>query len=393
MNDDQLIETMRGMAADIPTVGVDRERVLVRGRRRRAARAVGVTGAAGMLCAGMVGAALAWPVPGGGPTPAPAPAASTSAPEPSSDPSPDPSGDAAQEPTSWETYPASPDDGEHAVVDYSAGTIRLPEDDWRLTAQEQAVVETARQYLMVQCLTEAGLGDEVEFVGPVPAYDARQRGLGLWSSQDLDGDYDALAARDTLGVGIPDGPNDTSVPGEGLSEAESAWEDCHGESQAVLTGPDAVELESTGSGEPALAADLGTSYRTEEARQGLDPARRQVARQAREIVVEWEDCLAAEGLTAMDVSAMVPDGVVDLDESSGEPTLVGTAEERRQVAEVDVRCKQTLGTVQRLADLDAAVQVEDIAAHPEHFEVLRELTAEMLANAEDVLEEAGVEMP
>ncbi|WP_278236170.1 hypothetical protein [Isoptericola sp. AK164] len=447
MNDEQLIETMRAMSSSTPAVRVDRERVLARGRRRRTVRAAGIAGAAGMLCTGLVVGALAWQVPDGGPTPVPAPAASTSAPEPESDSS----ADTAEEPTSWETYPASPDDGEHGVVDHEHGTIRLPEDDWVLTAAEQAVVDTAQQYLQIECLTDLGLGDEVEFVGPVPPYDERRRGLGLWSEEDLERDYDVVVDRGAFWFGYQDDDprlNDTTVSGDDPSVPAARWQGCSDEAESRLRGMSPQQWRESAwsagtGGRPDLAVYLGTSFRTEETMQNLEPDVRRVARQAREIVVEWEQCIASEGLRATDAQAMVPDGLHDfeagytreqrqvradiaewvaereaaaepqrapaewpppelgysaeetafLDEPEPLPVLVGTAEERQRVAEVDIRCKQTLGTVQRLADLDAAVQVEYIADNPEYFESRREISRRMLANAQDVLARAGVEMP
>jgi hypothetical protein len=73
--------------------------------------------------------------------------------------------------------------------------------------------------------------------------------------------------------------------------------------------------------------------------------------------------------------------------------LVGSAADRAQAVEADVRCKQTLGTVQRLADLDASVQVAYIAANPEYFASRHEIGERMLANATQVLREAGVDVP
>ncbi|GAA4723387.1 hypothetical protein GCM10023216_11210 [Isoptericola chiayiensis] len=437
MNDDELIRAMRVLAGRTPQVRVDVEEVLRAGRRRRARRAAGGVAVGGLLGVGLVVGTLAWADTTPAPDVVPAPAASTGV------PAPDSTSDADD---GWTTYPPSPDDGEHALVDHERGTIGLPEDDWVLSAEEQAAVDTAQQYLEIECLSDVGLGDEVEFVGPVPPYDERQRGLGLWTAEDLDRDYDVLVDRGAFWFDFQDDPrhlNDHTYSGV-TPVPDDVLHGCYEDAEAAisgLTGDEFAESAWAGgtSGSPDLAVYLGTSFRSEATLRNLEPEERRVARQAREIVVEWEECLAEEGLEAMEAQAMVPAGVLDfegaysaeqreimaalarweseqeqrreidewppselgytaeqtafLDEPRPRPLLVGDAAERRRVVEVDVRCKQSLGTVQRLADLDATVQLAYIAEYPEYFESRREISVRMLANARDVLDEAGVEMP
>jgi hypothetical protein len=454
MNDDQLIENLRALADRTPEVTVDRDRVLALGHRRRTRRTVAGVGGTGLLCAGLVAGGLAWAGTSSAPRPDPLPAA----PEVSTSPSPSAS-------PGWEVYPPSPDDGEHAVVDHEAGTIRFPEDDWVLTAREQAVVDTAEQYLHVTCLEDLGYGDEVEFVGAVPVRDERLRGYGLWSREDLALDYDAVIDRGAYWYGWADDPahlNDTSIPGDNAPVADDPdagerWQDCADAATERIEGMTHDEFLATGwgrgtsTGRPEGTLEL-SGYRTASSRKDLAPSMRKVARQAVAVVEEWEQCLAAEGLEPAEAQALVPDGMLDFegaytpeqqealadlaevraaaidrasteagsdaffvdeesimeeflalgyteddlafqDEPAPRPLLVGSAAERARVVEVDVRCKQTLGTVQRLADLDAAVQVRYIADNPAYFESRHEIGDRMLTNANKVLDEAGVVVP
>ncbi|WP_277207387.1 hypothetical protein [Isoptericola croceus] len=447
MTDEQLVERMRSLAEAAPAISVDREKVLAAGRRRRTLRAAGVTGGVGVLCTGLVVGALAWagPLLEGPVEPLPA-----SSGEPTADPSEadDPLPDDASGPQSWDVHPPSPDDGEHAVVDYEAGTIWLPMDDWAADPEQQAVIDTAERYLHIECLTEAGYGDEVEFVGMEEPLGFRYRGLGLWTDADVDAGYQAAVDRgaywfDIDGVGEP--VNDVSIEGDnGFGQPGEDWGRCSEWATEQLSGLTEAErlataqAQGTESGTGDYAVDVLTP------RGVPDPAfdDPQVAAHGPAIIEEWDECLVAEGgRPDREAQALTPDGVLDLmggytaeqleimesvwaheraiieendgalgrwdpaeigytaedltflDEPRPRPVSVGGAVEERRIAEADVRCKQELGIVQRLADLDAAAQVKYIADNPEYFASRKEYDSTMLARAVEVLTDAGVDVP
>lgn len=114
MNEHQLIERLRTMEGDTPAITVDVGHVLRSGRRRRAARAVGLAAGAGTLSvAAVVAAVMAWPVVLG---PSPVPLGNPTVSE-SPLPSPDPSG------------PAEPEPGESASTGpYSTAPTQIPEE-------------------------------------------------------------------------------------------------------------------------------------------------------------------------------------------------------------------------------------------------------------------------
>ncbi len=442
MTDEQLVEQMKALVSLTPEVVVDREKVLAAGRRRRAVRAVGVTGGAGVLCTGLVVGALAW----GGPlldaAPEPLPASSDEPTEPAPTESPDVT-------ESWESYPPSPDDGEHAVVDDEAGTIWLPVDDWSADPEQQAVIDTAVQYLHIECLAEAGYGDEVEFVGMEEPLGFRYRGLGLWSDADLEADYQTAVDRGVYWFGyegVSEPVNDVSIEGDNeFGQPGEDWGLCGDRATERLSGLTEAETLATGygrgtdSGPPDYAVDAVTSARDVPGHSPEDP---RVAEHGPQILEEWDACLVAEGIEPdREAQALVPAEVVDpmggytdeqleimekvwqheqamaeendgvvgdwdpadlgyteedlafMDETSPRPvTLLDPTQERR-VVEADVRCKQELGIVQRLADLDAAVQVQYIADNPEYFTSRKEYDSTMLAHAVEVLTDAGVDVP
>ncbi|PZR53418.1 hypothetical protein DNL40_07865 [Xylanimonas oleitrophica] len=88
MNDDEMVQRLRQMAATTPELPVDVVSVLRKARRRQTVRAVGMVGAAGALGLAAVASALSAPQ-----TPAPAPVPAASAlPSQSPTPTPAPSG-------------------------------------------------------------------------------------------------------------------------------------------------------------------------------------------------------------------------------------------------------------------------------------------------------------
>lgn len=445
MTDDQLVEQMKILAARTPQITVDRERVLAAGRRRRTLRAAGITGGVGVLCTGVVVGALAWGGPLLDPDPEPLPASSD---EPTSEPT-DASVEDEDGPESWEIYPPSPDDGEHAVVDYETGTIWLPVDDWSADPEQRAVIDTAEQYLHIECLADAGYGDEVEFVGMEEPLGFRYRGLGLWSDADLEADYQTAVDRGVYWFGyegVSEPVNDVSIKGDnGSGQPGEDWGRCSDWASEQLSGLTEAErlatdqAQGTDSGTPEYAVDAVTSARAAQGSAHDDP---RVAEHGPQILEEWDACLVAEGVEPdREAQALVPAEVVDpmggytdeqleimekvwqheqamaeendgamgdwdpadlgyteedlafMDEASPRPVSLQDPDEEQRIVEADVRCKQELGIVQQLADLDAAVQVQYIADNPEYFTSRKEYDSTMLANAVEVLTDAGVDVP
>jgi hypothetical protein len=319
----------------------------------------------------------------------------------------------------WQPYPASPVDGRHAVVDYTSGTVRLPQDDHGLDPAQERVVQTADDYLMVQCLTAKGYGDQVAFVGPayVPDLDDHQSTYGLWSDADAaNGDYSVLVARGYFEYGwAGQGGNDTRNDGANSSGQEGQdFGDCLLSVAEALRGMTQAEwtqtpwYQGTASGIPTTAIEHGHQAWLDAS---LDPAAVTgdlIAQEVLGIVHEWEQCITTAGLTPSPHFILVPDGVFDANDPAFQPAnrdndtprytpdappaVQLSPQQAHDVAAIDVRCKQQVGVVQRIGDIDAAITADHISANPDYWASIQEISARMLANAQTILAEAHVTM-
>lgn len=240
-------------------------------------------------------------------------------------------------------------------VDPEAGTITLPLHRFLLTDQEQGVLRSAQALAMSRCATAAGVPTPWEDADSSWTFGA-SRLYGVW--------YRPEAER--YGYGLP------TVDG-GASEGESAsaqapldeealavYESCNRkdvvrrfESELIAPGFDYAE-EVTGLSDEALDSE-----------------------EAETVFAEWESCLADHRLT--------------VDHSLNRWSIVGTTmdptESNIRVALLDVECKESTRYVQRLADIEGALQQPVIEDHMAELQEMREEYDAVLELARDYLAE------
>jgi hypothetical protein len=340
MNDDELlVSRLRSLAGDdVPMPRVDRAEVLRRGRRRRALRASGTTMGVGVLCAGLY---LGTGGLGGGPAPEStlAPASGSVEPATGDEPPQDPTADP----------PATPP---RAVVDETTGTVTLPLDEWFLSRQELAVVTSAREAYLARCMTDAGFGDTVELVGPVqePPGNGNADAYGAWRVETLE------ATGYELGQTVY--PN---LFRSGDAAAETQRSTCFGELRALGIDWDLDRFEVI------APAGSETFAHTDE---------------GQTVLGEWRQCLVDNGVAPpAEASDMIPA------EAHGAPLA-----EQVRIGRIDIACKDGLDTIQRLADVDAAQQVEYIARAQAYLEERKPVERAGLAAAEAYLASQGLSM-
>lgn len=333
MNDDELlVSRLRSMAGHVPVVPVDRGAVLRRGHRRRVLRASGATMGVGVLCAGLYLGAGGL---GDGPGTTLAPAAGGSDPTVATGPAGQGAEGAAQ----------------GAVVDEGAGAITLPLDTVLLSRQEHAILESAREVYLARCLTDAGFGDTLELVGPVqvPPGNGNEARYGAWRLETLEQTgYQVQEVRD---------PNRfwTSEPAEAQRSA------CLDETLAQGISYESDQIE-------ALAPVGVTTFEDTD--------------DGRAVLAEWRQCLAAGGVEPpAEGEGMVP------------PAAVGASlDEQVRIGRIDIACKDELDVVQRLADVDAAEQVDYIARAGDLLEQRRAIEQAALAASQAYLASQGLSM-
>lgn len=329
MDEDALLERLRGLGRGEVPVAVDRAGVLRAGRRRRVARTAGTAAAVLALVVGVYPSVAALRADG----PPVRPAAPTT------------------------TTTASP--APRALVDREAGTITLPVDAVRRPVEEQTVMDTAQAHFRSTCMAGRGYADLWPFTGPVvPApQPSRSTPYGVWRESDVRATGYGHAASARGGRDLPD-------------DEAGAVRECEAEMAAAgLAVPDRVfwalvEEHDAGGWTDALSTDEGRALRA-----------------------EWARCLTDAGAPApppeeSDAPAMIPEGVLD-----------APLEEQVRVGLIDVACKDRLDLVQRLADIDAAQEAGYLERTQGYRAELDRLEDAVLAQARRYLTEHGITVP
>ncbi len=345
--DDDLVEHLRHLARSTPPSTVDRDEVLRRGRRRRGTRAggVGVAVLAAVVASGVGVHALVSPAP----ERIPFADLETAAPSP------------------------TPDPDAPVVFDEATGTVVEPLDAYQWSDREAHVVWAAQGLFRTGCL--ASYGPPVWPEGGVPGGPegvvisaVTDEGIGvygLWSPSHAEGTkYLTAPAGDYY-----KGGGSASDHGDGDDEFTLASKECFGRAVAADLEYDVAELDAVA---PA-PAELVRPQQTEE---------------GRALIYEWAECVRAAGFGVrtddhpLRPLSLVPDRTVEV-----------TPDERRQMAAVDLGCKERLGTVEAYADIVAREQNAYIARAGERLLVEKALQERVLAASVAYLEREGVEVP
>ncbi|QDW62329.1 hypothetical protein [Oerskovia sp. KBS0722] len=255
--------------------------------------------------------------------------------------------------TSPEPAESATEEPVRAIVDEDAGTITTPLDGWFVSAEERAEMDTARDVFVARCMTAAGYEDLVQLVGPVPAektFDGA--GFGLWRH--------GLLATDGYTQEPVESPNRFRARVEDAAAIEQQ-RSCFGQVNEAGLSYDPGQFEAV--------APTGVTPATSTP-EGIG------------VIDEWKQCLSERGVEPPGPDeGMVPPGV-----------RAASPDEVTRIGEIDLACKDELGTVQRLADIQAAQESEYITRARDYLELRRPVEQAALEASRAYLQEQGLSM-
>ncbi|PQZ93888.1 hypothetical protein CQ018_09625 [Arthrobacter sp. MYb227] len=215
-----------------------------------------------------------------------------------------------------------------AHIDSATGEIVLPLEAYAMNQKDERDVGQANALLLNKCLKETGRNfpRATQDWAAIPAYPDRR--YGLWSKAD------AVAN----GYELPEAKDAKSLTEQEETLGQdwwSAYEVCHSDLQLfpmmginTAMDPSPVDLGMQESFEALLASSEFERIRD-----------------------EWKLCVTAAGLTPDPNSTLMV------------PAIPAWGEDQLRVAAADVECKESLNSVQPLADFEASEQKTYIKKH------------------------------
>lgn len=240
-----------------------------------------------------------------------------------------------------------------AELNYEDGTVTYPLDEYALTGNDARLVDSANAVLIERCMAQSGLdfpraNAEWRSIPPTP-----DRMFGLWSPR----------IAESYGYDLP--PRDEALSELEAAKPESWWDayrSCHDSAELL---PAMAPL----TGDPNNPSPVDRGYR-ESFQNTRGSSAFEDAKNA------WIDCIAEQGLSAEDGPILVP-------------VLPEGREQQLRVAIVDVGCKESLGTMQQIADVMAQYQAAYIDAHEGELAEFRQQAVDALNAAKEVLATSG----
>lgn len=236
-----------------------------------------------------------------------------------------------------------------AVLDATTGSVTLPFDAYWPTLEDTNRLSLAADTRVAACMDRAGQDYVADPAAVTPGYQSWAR-YGVWRLDDArQFGYDPPGAAE----------QQPSVS----SAAQAALDAC-------LVAPDLVGLRQTDYFTPETMRTypfmrLPSIGSTEQAGQLID---------------QWRECVIASGF----VPPEKPTGDGDMVWTPSDLADL-TREEQIATAVADVKCKERLDLVKKLADLDAARQQVVIDEHKSEFEAFRQVWLPMRSAADKVL--------
>lgn len=252
---------------------------------------------------------------------------------------------------------ASPEDfpDAKAHLDESTGQIVYPLSDFALTGEEAVMVERANAVLIADCMQSSGFEFPRATQDRAAVVIAPDRIFGLWSP--------AVASR--YGYSLPQDLSKSSLDEWEATQPEAWWT----QYWLCLDSTDQLPLLAplqTAPGQSSVVDD------------GLRQSVNDVQRSAEYGVLrdEWVACIETRGLTSGEAPLLVPD-------------LPSGEEARFAIAEIDVECKQSLNTMQQVADLVARYQEAYIANNEAPLNEYRARADRTLERAREIVATHG----
>jgi hypothetical protein len=245
---------------------------------------------------------------------------------------------------------ASP--GAKAAVDQTRGTVTLPLDQFMPTAAERNTFTYAVDIKAAECAKSKG----VDFRPIDLRTSTPDAGFGVWQLDRAEKyGYDRLPAP---------GQAATTARNGAMSETES---------NVIYACQVKPELKSVKF--PSAALGKLRFMRTLSSVRPID------TKQGQSVLKEWQDCLKASGITPPGM----PEQFQEYDWTPPEVKGMNT-EARLRTAVTDVKCKEKVRLVQRLADIQAGMQQKVISEHASELVAYRDLWRARLATAQKVID-------
>jgi hypothetical protein len=249
-----------------------------------------------------------------------------------------------------EDYPSAT-----SQLDYKTMTVNLPLDKYVLSERDAQIVDRANALTFDKCLQTYGYSDPTAnrdwSTKPVQA----DRTFGLWS-MDYAEEYGYGIIPDPEGEAI-DKQFDESIPAR-----NEAWSKC-------LTEVKFLDTYRARSSHPGSLNVVDEGYvKAYEATERDD--------RTKELMLQWQTCAKDKGLQINEEVAFLP-VYPENDIAAQMPTAVA-----------DVECKESLQFRQKLGDIEAQYQASYAAQHESELEAHRKKAAEVLEEAQRVVNAA-----
>lgn len=234
-----------------------------------------------------------------------------------------------------------------AVVDPVSGTIELPLDRYGMTDTERRTLEYAFDVVVSECM--AARGFEYAVIDRREIQVKSDWRYGVWVESEVA----------KYGYGFPTDPATAELEKLNSAEYPPGWHDANTEcghegASVVIAEPLTTEQQAFNYYDVVMASD-----------------------QAEDVVREWKDCLDDQGVTPPNDGWMPP-------EAEDAPT-----EQQIAIALVDVRCKDDVDLVERLADLEADAQQATLDEREAEFAEQRAAIDEALQAAQQLSSAGG----
>lgn len=255
--------------------------------------------------------------------------------------------------TSCATTPETDYSNARAQLDPATSQVELPLEKYAMDAAEVRDVEHANALLAEECM--AGTGRDFprarqnwDSLPEIP-----DRRYGVWTITDAQ----------TNGYEAPISESDS------VSAVEESFDDkWWAAARSCVTEDYILELRgvNTSANESPVDRGMNESYAALMESDQFESAR-----------AAWVSCIEAEGLNPFpDAPELVPE-------------FPAAGEEQIRIATIDVECKDKLGTVQTLADIETRDQLQYVDQHESELAAFRDEAESILDRARDIIATNG----
>lgn len=246
-------------------------------------------------------------------------------------------------------------DDVHARLNRATSQINFPLESYALSPSEVRTVAHANDVRIGRCLEQTGrklpaLDRDWESIDPIP-----DRRYGVWSMADAQyNGYHLLKAEKRS--------KELAAQADNLSDG---WWDAYTECRSSVNLLPRMGAYRAPDGSP-VAVGMHESFDALLASDVFD-----------RVYDQWSQCISGQGLTPNPDSTVLS------------PVIPKGREDQIRVATLDVRCKESLSSVQKLADYEARYQMGYIADHESVLQAYRQKADRVLERARTVIATYG----